>query len=86
MESTITTNTQDAAAEPAGLEHVARVRLNITITRNDGRLAAVSILLTQYGAMIDHPSNFGAIVPGDVLATLPAWLRRELEYAALTIA
>jgi hypothetical protein len=71
--------------EPAALEHVARVRLTVTITRPDGRHAAVGILLTPDGATIDHPGNFGAIVAGDVLATLPAWLRRELDYAALTV-
>jgi hypothetical protein len=73
--------------EPAALEPVARVRLTVTITRPDGRHAALGILLTPEGAVIDHPAaGLSAIVTGDVLATLPAWLRRELDYAALTIA
>jgi hypothetical protein len=64
---------------------VARVRLNITITRHDGRLAAVSVLLTPDGATIDHPGNFDVFVPGELLATLPRWLRREPDYAALAV-
>lgn len=71
--------------EPAALEPVARVRLSVTITRPDGRLASVGITLTPDGAVIAHPGNFNAIVAGDVLATLPTWLRRELEYATLAI-
>jgi hypothetical protein len=36
--------------------------------------------------MIDHPAaGLSAIVPGDVLATVPIWLRHELERAALAV-